>query len=117
VVLQFETIHQQILKHDVELIDAVWAIRFGLDIVQIGVKPAWTAGYLTIVEVEHELDHQLYRNVCRNVSLPAGQGFNASSIGAWFGGFDRGDVEFQSRRRIRFDLAESACCTYAKNSY
>src|SRR5215472_2360477 len=115
--LQLKTIDQQILKHDVQLIDRVWAIRFGFDIVRIGFDPTWTAGYLSIAEVEHQLDHQLYRHVGCGVALTSGQRLDDSSIGVRVRGFDRRHLKLESRRRTRLELAESTCRNQSKNRY
>lgn len=70
---QFEPICDQSLKHFMELIETGGGRGLGLNVIDLGIDPCWSAHNLAVRDLVHHLNHRSQRNIIRDIHLPAGQ--------------------------------------------
>ena len=94
--LQVEAVGEQVLVHDVEVVDAVGAVGFGFDVVAFGVEPVRAARDLGHGHSIHEADHELHGNILRGVAVASGEGFDSAVAIGGLGEADGGYIEGQA---------------------
>src|SRR5271156_1624729 len=77
--LQIEAVRQQVLKHDVKVVDVVGAVDPRFYIVVIATEPLRATDDLAHGNAIHQADHEFYGNILGRVSIASGQGFDATA--------------------------------------